>query len=203
MFKRLLGVSCLALLAALPAAGGERLLTVDPAASTVRFTLGATMHTVQGTFRVARGTVTFDAVPGPARGEIVVDAASGETGDRKRDAKMHAEVLLSATHREIVLEPRRLDGELPTAGRGTLKVEGVIRVLGMEHPVTLPLEVEVDGTTVRMSSAFQVPYVAWGLDDPSVFLLRVAKEVAVQVEASGTLSAAAGVTPASEESATP
>jgi polyisoprenoid-binding protein YceI len=175
-------------LVALPAAAGEQVLTLDPAASSVRFTLDATLHTVHGTFAVSRGSVTFAAVPGPATGEIVVSASSGETGDRKRDAKMHGEVLLSAAHPEIAFVPERLAGELPAAGRGTLEVKGVMRVLGAEHPVTLPLEVEVNGAAVRVTSSFKVPYVAWGLEDPSVFVLRVGKEVAVEVEAKGTLA---------------
>jgi len=193
MLRRALIALLPLLAAALPGAAGEKVLTLDPTASTVRFTLDATLHTVHGTFAVARGSVTFDAVPGPASGEIVVNAVSGETGDRKRDAKMHGEVLQSAAHPEISFVPSSLAGELPAAGRGSVEVTGVMRVLGAEHPVTLPLEVEVDGAAVRVTSAFTVPYVAWGLEDPSVFVLRVGKEVAVEVEAEGTLATTAGV----------
>ncbi len=204
MVKRLLSALFPLLLATFPAVAGERVLTLDPAASSVRFTLDATMHTVHGTFKVARGSVRFDTVPGPASGEIVVNAVSAETANEDRDKKMHGEVLLSAAHPEIAFLPRQLEGTLAAEGQGTLKVAGVIRILGVEHAVTLPLEVEVEGSTVRVASTFQVPFVAWGLDDPSVFLLRVGKEVAVEVEARGTLTASGdSAAPEAGESATP
>lgn len=205
MVKESLSVLCLVLLAVLPSAAAERVLTFDPGSSSVRFTLDATLHTVHGTLKVTRGRVRFDAVPGPASGEVVVDAVSGATGNDGRDKKMHEQVLLSAKYPEIVFVPRQTSGDLPASGKGTLTVDGVMRVAGTEHAVTLPLQVEVEGATVRVTSTFQVPYVAWGLDDPSVFLLRVGKEVAVEVEASGTLAAAAGqgATPSDGESAAP
>ena len=53
---------------------------------------------------------------------------------------------------------------------------------GATHPVTLVARVERDGADITASSSLTVPYVAWGLEDPSVFVLRVAKEVEVQVK---------------------
>jgi polyisoprenoid-binding protein YceI len=173
-----------------PVAAGERVLTFDPAASSVRFTLDATMHTVHGSLRLVRGEVRFDAVPGPASGEIVVDATSGATGNDGRDEKMNREVLESGRFSEIVLVPGRLDGQVAADGTGTLVVEGVLRLHGAEQQVRWPVAVAATGDRVRATGRFQVPYVAWGLHDPSVFVLRVGKEVAVEVEAVGTLRAA-------------
>jgi polyisoprenoid-binding protein YceI len=68
---------------------GPILLTVDPAQSTVHWSLDSSLHTVHGTFKVKRGTVTVDPATGKAKGEIVVDAASGESGNDSRDRKMH------------------------------------------------------------------------------------------------------------------
>lgn len=191
MTKRVTRTLVLFLAACLPAAAAERTLTFDPGGSAVRFTLDATMHTVHGSFKLVRGAVTFDAIPGPASGEIVVDATSGETGNGDRDQKMHEKVLTSLKFPEIVLVPSRLSGEVPTSGRGQLVVEGSLRLCGAEHPVKVPVEVEVEGDSVVARGRLSVPFVAWGLDDPSVFVLRVGKEVAVEVEARGTLQPAA------------
>jgi polyisoprenoid-binding protein YceI len=179
----------LVLLVASGVAAQERVLTLDPARSAVHFTLGATMHTVHGTFKVSRGEVRFGGVPGPVSGEVVVDAASGETGNGSRDEKMHEDVLTSDRFPEIELVPTRSEGESPSGDRWQLTLEGTIRICGAEHPVKVPVEVEVTGGEALVHATFVVPYVAWGLKNPSAFVLRVDKEVTVEVEARGTLSA--------------
>lgn len=127
---------------------------------------------------------------------MVVDATSGDTGNADRDEKMNAEVLTSAAFPEVVLIPRRVSGDVPASNKGTLTVEGVLRLLGVEHPVSIPVAVEADGDAVHLTATFTVPFVAWGLHDPSVFVLRVDKEVKVAVDARGTLSAPSAAGPA-------
>ena len=46
----------------------------------ISFFLESSAHSVHGTFRVKRGNISFDSATGKAGGEIVVDAASGESG---------------------------------------------------------------------------------------------------------------------------
>jgi hypothetical protein len=45
----------------------------------------------------------------------------------------------------------------------------------------------VTGTALRASGTLRVPYVEWGLEDPSNLFLRVAKQVEVRLEAQGAL----------------
>ena len=191
MFKKALYSGIILLAVAKLATAAERQLTLDPGASKTSFTLGATMHTVHGTVRLARGSVLFGAVPGPASGEVVAEATTAETGNDKRDKKMHKDVLESAAHSEVVLSVQRLEGQLPSAGTGNLTVHGTLRLLGKDHPVQLPVEVQVDGDRVEVKAEFEVPYVEWGLKDPSKFVMRVQKHVTVTVEASGTVAATA------------
>src|ERR1022692_2834409 len=47
-------------------------VNLDPAQTKIQWTLGATLHTVHGTFRLRSGSVTFDLQSGPASGEIIV-----------------------------------------------------------------------------------------------------------------------------------
>src|ERR1700720_981177 len=73
----------------------EIVLTIDPSRSTVHYSVSSSLHTVHGTFSVRRGMLRLDPVSGKAAGEIVVDAASGQSGSDSRDKKMHKEVLES------------------------------------------------------------------------------------------------------------
>jgi polyisoprenoid-binding protein YceI len=188
MRRSLVPLVLLAIAVAHTAVAEERVLTLEPESTSVSFTLGATMHTVHGTMAMARGDVRFAEVPGPATGEVVLDATSAETGNAKRDRKMHKEVLESATHPEIVLTVARIDGVLPSTGDGTLTLHGRLSLHGDEHKIALELQVAVAGGDVQATGAFRVPYVEWGLDDPSAFVLRVDKHVDVTIDARGRLA---------------
>src|SRR5882762_4396532 len=61
---------------------GEIVLGLEPAQSKVHWALGSTVHTVHGSFAFKKGNLHLDTSTGKARGEIVVDAASGNR-DRK------------------------------------------------------------------------------------------------------------------------
>jgi polyisoprenoid-binding protein YceI len=170
-------------------------LTFDPARTTIDFTLDATMHKVHGTFQLVRGTVRYDPETGEASGRIVVDARSGDTGNAKRDRDMHGKVLKSEAHPEIVLVPERVVGDLPSEGSNDMTVVGGFRIGGARHTIEIPIAVVVHGNDAEIKARFEVPFVEWGLEDPSKFLLRVAKEVAVTVTTHAT------VTPATDEEA--
>ncbi len=181
------------LAAALAAAGAaalsaaERQVDLDPAASKIAFTLGATLHTVRGSARPESGWVAFDPATGRMDGEIVVDARSAETGNRKRDRDMHEKVLESEDHPRFVFRPQSFEGELAAAGASRVTVRGRLEIHGGEHPLAVPAEVTVEGSRVGVVATFEVPYVEWGMRDPSKLFLRVAKSVEVAVELGGEI----------------
>src|SRR5215472_12156569 len=76
-------------------AARERVLVCDPAQTRADFTLSASFHTVEGNFKLKRGEIRFDPGSGKITGQIVFDAASGQTGNGSRDKKMHRDVLQS------------------------------------------------------------------------------------------------------------
>ena len=167
-------------------------VTLDPAHSTVEWTLDATMHTVHGTFKLRSGTIIFDPATGVGNGEFVIDATSAETGNSSRDKTMHKEVLETKRYPEITFLPKRVLGKLPPEGNFTLQVEGAFHIHGATHEVTLTIPVQRTGDTVQLSSDFVVPYHDWGMKNPSNFFLHVSNQVQVKITATGQLTLTAG-----------
>jgi polyisoprenoid-binding protein YceI len=190
---------CLALLlAASPHAisAQETVAKLDPANSTVNFTLGATLHTVHGTFKLKSGEIRVDPATGKASGSIIVDATSGESGDSSRDHKMHNEILESAKYPEIVFAPTQLIAQaghtlketLDEKGTTQVQANGIFRLHGQDHDITLDLAVQNDGNGhVQISSSFPIPYIKWGLKSPNTFILRVSDTVQLEIHASGQI----------------
>lgn len=162
-------------------------LRLDPEATRVGFTLQATLHTVQGSVPLKEGVIAFDAAGGAASGRLVFDATGVRTGHESRDKKMHAEVLESARFPEIVFSAQRAEIEVDGSGTGAVTVLGTLAIHGDEHPLTIKARVRREGERAFAEGDFTVPYVAWGMTDPSAFVFRVAKEVQVHFAASGTL----------------
>ena len=176
-----------ALVFAAPLPGAEQVLGIDPDASEITFTLGATLHTVHGSAPLESGLVRFDLESGAASGEIVVDAAKLETGNERRDRDMHQKVLESETHPRIVLRCDAVAGSLEEGATSRVELEGRFEIHGEEHPLTLAAEATLDGSRLEVETTFRVPYVEWGMEDPSKLLLRVEKHVDVTIRAVGTL----------------
>jgi polyisoprenoid-binding protein YceI len=163
-------------------------VTLDPAQTKIAWTLGATLHTVHGTFKLKSGAVKFDPKLGDASGEIIVDATSGESGDHNRDADMHNKVLESAHYPEIVFVPRHVTGSLAEQGKSSLQVQGTFKIHGAEHEFTLPVTVEKNGNAITVNSSFVIPYQDWGMKDPKKAFLHVERTVEVSVSGVGRVS---------------
>jgi polyisoprenoid-binding protein YceI len=165
---------------------------LDPKATHIRFTLGALLHTVHGTFALASGAdanlVAVDPDNGTATGRVTVAAKSGETGNASRDRDMQKSVLESQTYPEIVFLPAKLEGALARRGVSQVTLTGTIRLVGGEHPFALPLTVTVNGSRFTATGKVTVPYVAWGLHNPSTLFLRVHKTVTLDLATAGTIT---------------
>jgi polyisoprenoid-binding protein YceI len=160
-------------------------LHLDPVRTEIHWTLAGTLHTVHGTFRLKGGMTSFNPQTGAAQGEILVDVTSGESGNPSRDSRMHKAVLESEKYPQAIFHPTRVTGALKAGATQTITVEGTLTIHGADHPLKLEIKVQVDGHDAVATMQFSVPYVAWGMKDPSSTLLRVGKEVAVDVVAKG------------------
>lgn len=168
----------------------QQTLTVNPGSSSVAFSLGATGHEVHGTFKVTNGTIQFDRSSAKISGSIVVSAASGESGDSGRDKNMHTQVLDVDHFADVTFAPSSYQGTIAPAGDSTIQVSGTFTLHGTPHDITVPMQVHIDGDNLTAKGSFIVPFVKWGLKDPSVFLLKVAKEVHIDLSLVGTVSPA-------------
>jgi hypothetical protein len=163
-------------------------ILLDPAQTEIHWKLSGGLHDTHGTFKLKSGEFFFNPATGVAEGEILVDATTGESGNEARDKRMQNEVLESNRYPAIFFHPSQIKGEF-TAREGMQELVGVgtFNIHGADHPLELPLKVQVAAGAVTATTKFTVPYVAWGMKDPSKFMLRVGKQVEVEVTAKGTL----------------
>jgi polyisoprenoid-binding protein YceI len=127
---------------------------------------------------------------------VIVDEGSGNSGNKTRDAKMHREVLESARYPEIMFLPKHVSGFVAGQESFTVQVAGDFTIHGGSHPLTISVPVTAKGSSVEGHTSFTVPYDAWGMKNPSTFLLKVDKTVQITVTAVGTVQSASAVQPA-------
>ncbi len=162
--------------------------TVNPDASSVTFKLSGSAHDTEGTFHVKSGAVDFDRSAAKILGLVVVSASSGNTGNGPRDERMWGEVLEISKFADISFAPKSYQGTIAASGDFTIQVSGIFTVHGGAHELTVPMQVHIEGGRCTAKTHFAVPYVKWGMKDPSVFILRVAKEVDVDLTLTGQLA---------------
>jgi polyisoprenoid-binding protein YceI len=160
-------------------------LVVDPSQSKVLWSVDSTLHTVHGTFAVKAGALHFDPETGKAGGEIVVLATSGDSSNSSRDEKMHKVVLESAKYPDAAFRPTQVEGKVAASGNSDVKLHGVFLLHGSEHDLTVPVHAEMGNGKWQGTAKFQVPYIQWGLKDPSNWLLKVKPTVQVDLELAG------------------
>jgi polyisoprenoid-binding protein YceI len=170
------------------AAAADFHVELAPESTRINWTLGDVLHTVHGTFQLKCGDIRFDTDNGKASGAVVVDAASAESGNASRDSRMHKNVLESAKYSEITFAPDRLEGSLSPSGKSSIKLHGTMKIHGAAHEITAPAEVTIQDGQLTADIKFDVPYVAWGMKDPSNFLLKVNKSVSIEIHAAGRIS---------------
>lgn len=163
----------------------ELTLQFSPSTTSITFTLGDILHTVHGSFNLKSGDVHYDSGTAAVRGSLVVDANSGQSRNHMRDRRMHYEILESDRYPEIAFRPDRVEGKVANTGTSNVQVHGIFSVRGADHELTVPVRVQVFADHWIADTHFTVPYVKWGIKNPSTFLLRVSESVEIDVHATG------------------
>jgi polyisoprenoid-binding protein YceI len=181
-------VFALAAVLAPAALAQHQTFVVNPDASEVKITLKTTHELVNGTFHVQSGSIEFDRTAPKMSGSVVVHAGSGKTGNDSRDKKMNKDILKVEQYATVSFEPKTYTGAIALSGDSKLQVTGIFTLLGTPHEITIPILVHLEGTAATAKAHFVVPYVKWGLKNPSFLIWKADDDVAIDLYLAGRLS---------------
>ena len=162
--------------------------TVNPDTSEVKIKLNTTHEVVNGAFHVQSGSVNFDRTPSHISGTVVVAAGSGKTGNNSRDKKMNKDILKVEQFAAISFAPKAYAGTIAASGDSTIQVTGVFILLGVPHDLTIPMQIHIDGMKATARGQFVIPYVVWGLKNPSFLIWKAEDSVAVELNLVGVVT---------------
>jgi polyisoprenoid-binding protein YceI len=172
-----------------PAAFGQEMsVDFDPAATKITWSLAGNVHTTHGTFQLKEGHVKVDPATGNASGDLFVIADTGESGNAVRDKRMKKEILETDKYPEIHFKVSKLEGPIAPDNVSNVRVFGQFSIHGTSHEINIPLAVTIKGSEIRGTGKFVVPFVEWGMKDPSNFLFKVEKTVEVELVCVGHLN---------------
>jgi polyisoprenoid-binding protein YceI len=181
-------VLALAAILAPAALAQHQTFVVNPDASEIKITLKTTHELVNGTFHVQSGSIEFDRSIPKMSGSVVVLAGSGKTGNGSRDKKMNKDILEVEQHATVSFEPKSCAGIIAPSGDSTIQVTGIFTLLGTPHEITIPILVHLESTTAAAKAHFVLPYVQWGLKNPSFLFWKADNDVAIDLSLTGRLS---------------
>lgn len=186
---RCLAFAAAAMAVALPVSAQQYVATLDATQTKIEYSVDSTLHTVHGTFALKNGEIHFDPSAGKASGRIVVDATSGDSGNKSRDKKMHQEILESQKYPEITFTPQQITGKFNPNASSQLEISGILQLHGQDHPLIATVSVEPsEGVAARSTVHFTIPYIKWGLKDPSTWLLKAGDTVQLEIQATAKLA---------------
>ena len=180
-------VVALALIFAPAALAQHQTFVVDPDASEVKMTLKTTHELVSGTFHIQSGSIDYDRSTPKMSGSVVVLAGSGQTGNGSRDKKMYKDVLKVEQHATVSFEPKSYAGAIAPSGDSTIQVTGTFTLLGAPHEITIPMLIHLDSASATAKTHFVIPYVQWGLKNPSFLIWKADNDVAIDLFLTGRL----------------
>jgi hypothetical protein len=101
---------------------------------------------------------------------------------------MNRDILEVEQHATVSFEPKSYSGAIAASGDSTLQVRGIFTLLGTPHEITIPMLVHLEDGSATAKGHFVVPYVQWGLKNPSFLIWKADNDVAIDLKLVGTLS---------------
>ncbi|MGA3159340.1 MAG: YceI family protein [Steroidobacteraceae bacterium] len=181
-------VLAFAVILATAALAQHHTFAANPDASEVKITLNTTHEVVNGTFHIQSGSIEFDRSASHISGIVIVAAGSGKTGNDSRDKKMNKDILKVDEYATVSFAPKTYTGTIASSGDSTIQVSGVFTLLGIPHDLTIPMQIHMDGSKATARAHFIIPYVQWGLKNPSFMFWKAENDVAIDLNLVGQIS---------------
>ena len=103
---------------------------------------------------------------------------------------MHKEILQTAKYPDAIFRPAQVEGKVALTGASDVKLRGVLLLHGGEHEILADVHAELAGDHWTGTAKFDVPYIQWGIKDPSNWLLKVKPVVNVELDMAGKVASA-------------
>jgi hypothetical protein len=162
--------------------------TVNPDASEVKIKLNTTHEVVNGTFHIQSGSINFDRAASHISGIVIVAAGSGKTGNDSRDKRINKDILKVDQFATVSFAPKAYNGTIAVSDDSAIQVSGVFTLLGTPHDLTIPMQIHIGDSKATARTHFVVPYVQWGLKNPSFLFWKAENDVAIDLNLAGQVS---------------
>ena len=154
---------------------------VNSNSSEVKIRLNTTHEVVNGTFHVQSGSIDFDRTASRISGMVIVGTGTGKTGNDSRDKKMKKDILKTEQFAAVSFAPKAYTGAIAASGDSNIQVTGVFTLLGTPHELTIPMRIRIEGPKATVQGDFVVPYVQWGLKNPSFLFWKAENDVRIDL----------------------
>jgi polyisoprenoid-binding protein YceI len=101
---------------------------------------------------------------------------------------MDKDILKADQFATVSFTPKTYTGTIAGSGDSTIQVSGVFTLLGTPHDLTIPMQIRIDGSKATAKAKFVVPYVQWGLKNPSFLIWKAENDVAIDLNLVGQIS---------------
>ena len=88
----------------------------------------------------------------------------------------------------VSFAPKSYTGSIAPSGDSMIQVSGVFTLLGSPHNMTIPMKIHREKSTATATAQFIVPYVDWGLKNPSFLIWKAENTVAIDLSVVGQIS---------------